>query len=104
MESINRETLKDLLEKKDELVVVDFYANWCGPCKMIGPVIEKLATEYEGKATITKVDIESDRELAQEYKVRSIPTILFFKNGEVIDKSIGNVSKTQLESMIENHS
>lgn len=82
-------------------VLVDFYADWCGPCKMMAPVIEQLATEYEGKAKIGKLDIDQNGATAQKYKVMSIPTILLIKNGEVVETVVGAVPKQQLEAKIQ---
>ncbi len=86
---------------KSELpVLVDFYADWCGPCQMMGPVIDKLAEEYEGKFNIGKVNVDQNGTTAQAYRVMSIPTLLFFKNGEVVDKVMGAVAKATLEQKI----
>ena len=76
--------------------MVDFWAIWCGPCRMVGPVVEELATEYQGKAVIGKVDVDTNQEVAAKYGIRNIPTILFFKDGEVVDKVVGVVPKEQL--------
>ena len=76
--------------------MVDFWAVWCGPCRMVGPVVEELATEYQGKAVIGKVDVDTNQEVAAKYGIRNIPTILFFKDGEVVDKVVGVVPKEQL--------
>ena len=86
-----------------KLVVVDFYADWCGPCKAMSPIIDELSLEYESRAVIGKLDIETDGEMADKYGVRSIPTLIFFKDGEIVDKTSGSVSKIQLEDMINNH-
>lgn len=101
--AITTDNFKQLIDKKDQLVVADFWAEWCGPCKMIGPTIEELSTEYEGKATIGKVNVEEQGDLAVEFGVRNIPTILFFKNGEVVDKQVGAVSKAALVEIINKH-
>ena len=76
--------------------MVDFWAVWCGPCRMVGPVVEELATEYQGKAVVGKVDVDTNQEVAAKYGIRNIPTILFFKDGEVVDKVVGVVPKEQL--------
>ncbi|HZM02728.1 MAG TPA: thioredoxin [Candidatus Saccharimonadales bacterium] len=79
-------------------VLVDFWAEWCGPCKMIGPLLDELAGEYEGRARIGKVNIDEDQTLATEYGVRAIPTLLFFKSGEVAGQIVGMCSKRDLKS------
>ena len=91
---------ENVLDKKG-IAVVDFWAEWCGPCRMIGPVIEELATEYDGKALVAKVDVDENAELSQQYGVRSIPTILILKDGEVVDKHVGVTTKQALVEKIE---
>ena len=90
----------EVLEKKG-IALVDFWAEWCGPCKMIGPVVEELSQEYDGKALVAKVDVDENAELTQRYGVRSIPTILILKDGEVVDKHVGFATKEALASKIE---
>ena len=75
--------------KGDKLVMVDFWASWCGPCRMLGPVVEKLAEQYEGKAVVGKVNVDEQQELAVRYGVMSIPTVIFFKDGKEIDRKVG---------------
>lgn len=82
-------------------VVIDFWAEWCGPCRMVTPLIEEMATEFEGKAVIAKCDVESADEIAMQFRVRNIPTILFIKNGEVKDKQVGACSKDVLVSKLQ---
>ena len=94
--AITTENFKELTGKKDELVVADFWAEWCGPCKMIGPVIDELSEEFAGRATIGKVNVEEQGDLAVQFGVRNIPTILFIKNGEVVDKQVGAAPKSVL--------
>lgn len=77
-------------------VVIDFWAEWCGPCRMITPYIEEMATEYAGKAVVAKCDVEAADEIAMKFRVRNIPTVLFLKNGEVVDKQVGACSKDVL--------
>lgn len=82
-------------------VLVDFWAEWCGPCKMIGPVVEELADEYGDKAVIGKVDVDNNPNVSAKFGIRSIPTLLFFKNGEVVDKQIGAAPKSTLSEKLE---
>ena len=85
------------LKNGAEPLVVDFWATWCGPCRMLGPVISELANEYDGKITVGKCDVEENEDLAVEFGIRNIPTILFFKNGQVVDKIVGAQSKAKLQ-------
>ncbi len=82
------------------VVVADFWANWCGPCRMVTPIIEELASEYEGKVLIGKVDVDDNNDVASKYGIRNIPTILFFKNGEIVDKQVGAAPKNTIEDKI----
>lgn len=81
-------------------VVLDFSAAWCGPCQKVGPIIDELATQFEGQVNIGKCDVDENDELPSQYGVRNIPTILFIKNGEVVDKQIGAATKDVLESKV----
>ena len=85
------------LKNGQQPLVVDFWATWCGPCRMIAPIIAELATEYDGQITVGKCDVEECDDIAAEYGIRNIPTILFFKGGEVVDKLVGAQSKVKLE-------
>jgi thioredoxin 1 len=89
--------------KSDKLTVVDFWAEWCGPCKALGPIIDQISTEYTGKVNVGKLDVDSNPEVSMKYGVRSIPTILFVKGGQVVDKVVGAVPKHQLEATIQKH-
>ena len=89
--------------KQDKLVVVDFWATWCGPCRAIGPVIDELANQYEGKVVVGKINVDEESSLARKYKVMSIPTVMLFKNGEVVDKVVGVRSKEDLEELIDSN-
>jgi len=85
----------------DKAALVDFWAEWCGPCRMVGPIIEEISNEYGDKAVIGKVDVDSNPEIAAKYGIRNIPTILFIKNGEVVDKQVGAVPKASLAEKLD---
>lgn len=89
--------------ESDSLVVADFWAEWCGPCRMITPIIEELSNEYNGDVVIGKVNVDNNPQISGKYGVRSIPTILLIKNGEVVDKHVGVISKQALADKIEAH-
>jgi thioredoxin 1 len=91
------------IEQHEGLAVVDFWATWCGPCRMIAPVLDQLAVEYQCKAKVAKVDVDANQQTASRFNVRSIPTILFFKNGKLVDQLIGAVPKPHLEKKFKEH-
>lgn len=86
---------------EDKVAVVDFWAEWCGPCRMIGPFIEELSKEYENRVVVGKLNVDDNPQVSMKYNVRSIPTVLFFKNGELVDRQVGATSKKVLASKIE---
>ena len=87
----------------EELVLVDYWATWCGPCKMVGPIVEEIASEYSGRLKVGKLDIDNNQASAAEQNVMSIPTLLIFKEGQVVEQQVGALSKTQLTEFIEPH-
>ncbi len=92
---------KENVLDKEGVALVDFWAEWCGPCRMVGPIVEEIANEYEGRALVGKVDVDSNPEISHKYGIRSIPTLLFIKNGEVVDKQVGASVKSVLVNKLE---
>lgn len=93
---ITDQNFDEMVMKSDKTVMLDFWAEWCGPCRMVGPLVEEMSNEYAGKAVIGKVDVDNNPEISMKYGIRNIPTILFIKGGQVVDKQVGAVPKTVL--------
>jgi len=94
---------KQTVLDSNKLSVIDFWAEWCGPCRIVGPIIEELAKDYDGKVNIGKVNVDHNAEISMMYGIRNIPTILFIKNGKVVDKQVGAVAKSVLDAKVKQH-
>jgi thioredoxin 1 len=100
---LKNEKFEEEVLKSDKPVLIDFWAQWCGPCRAVTPILEELAKDYEGKAVIGKVNVDEEGELAQEYKIMSIPTVILFKDGEAVDKIIGARTKRDYSAFIDKY-
>ncbi|MBO6143642.1 MAG: thioredoxin [Prevotella sp.] len=98
--TITKENFESL-KNGGQPLVVDFWATWCGPCRMVGPIISELAEQYDGKVVVGKCDVEENEDLAVEFGIRNIPTILFFKDGQVVDKLVGAQAKDKIQAKFE---
>ncbi|NTU58390.1 MAG: thioredoxin [Chlorobiaceae bacterium] len=97
------QNFKASILESDKVALVDFWASWCGPCMMLGPVIEELAGEYEGKAIVAKLNVDENPNTAAQYGIRSIPTMLIIKNGQVVDQMVGAMPKNMIAKKIDEH-
>ena len=100
---ITDKSFEDVVLKSDKPVMVDFWAAWCGPCRMVGPIIEELSNDFEGRAVVGKLDVDANQEFAAKYGVKNIPTVLVFKNGEVVGKQVGVAPKSTYTQVLEQH-
>jgi thioredoxin 1 len=101
--SVSDNDFGDVIEKGQGLAIVDFWAAWCGPCRMVAPIVEQLAGEYQGRIKVAKVDVDANQQVSMKYNIRSIPSILFFKDGKHVDTVVGAVPKALLDRKIQEH-
>ena len=101
MQTVSSNNFKEILASS-KVVLVDFWATWCGPCRMLSPVVDEVAEEYKGKIEVAKCNVDDVEEVAAQYGIRSIPTLIYFKDGQIADKTVGVVSKAEIEKRINN--
>jgi thioredoxin 1 len=92
---------EELVLQSNKPVIVDFWAEWCGPCRLVGPIVEEIGKEYDGKAVVAKLDVDSNPDVSAKFGIRNIPTLLFFKGGQVVDKQVGAVPKSSIVAKLD---